>query len=433
VKSLHLTNAYHPTSGGVRTVYRALLDSANRVGRMVRLVVPGQRHGMEDVGEFGRIYYVKAPHALAFDSRYRVILPQSYLVSAANGIRAILRHEQPDVLEICDKLSLFYVAGLLRKGWMRHVWRPILVGFSAERFDDNIRAFVSNGRTAERLARWYMRNIYTPMFDYHVANSDYTAAELREALPPHRQRVVHVCPPGVDAEAFASVPATASMRTDLLQRIRGDERTVVLFYAGRLSPEKNARLLVETIAALAPSEPFDRRNYRLVIAGDGPLLSELQHFADAHAPGRVTFLGNIADRVALRQLLGLAQVVLHPNPREPFGIGPLEAMAAGIPVVLPDAGGVLSYATPDTTWLAAPRAPTFAAAVRAIVWRPDLAAARAARARRRAEDFLFPDVIDRMFQLYDQFRQERREPQAHSEAVRPVLDRSARPRSVLFR
>lgn len=31
--------------------------------------------------------------------------------------------------------------------------------------------------------------------------SDHTAAELRNALPAHRQRVVHVCPPGVDADS----------------------------------------------------------------------------------------------------------------------------------------------------------------------------------------------------------------------------------------
>lgn len=56
---------------------------------------------------------------------------------------------------------------------------------------------------------------------------------------------------------------------------------------------------------------------------------------------------------------------VHPNPREPFGIGPLEAMASGVPVVVPNSGGVLEYATHDNAWLVAPDAASFAEAIRA--------------------------------------------------------------------
>jgi hypothetical protein len=41
IKTLHITNSYHPASGGIRTFYHALLDGANRHRRLVRLVVPG--------------------------------------------------------------------------------------------------------------------------------------------------------------------------------------------------------------------------------------------------------------------------------------------------------------------------------------------------------------------------------------------------------
>jgi len=58
IKTLHITNSYHPDSGGIRTFYLALLAAANRQGRPVRLVVPAEKSSMEDVGEFGRIYYV---------------------------------------------------------------------------------------------------------------------------------------------------------------------------------------------------------------------------------------------------------------------------------------------------------------------------------------------------------------------------------------
>src|SRR5687768_15346307 len=60
IKSVHLTNYYHKDSGGISTAYNKLLEGANRHRRYVRLVVPGEESRTEEIGEFGRIYYVKA-------------------------------------------------------------------------------------------------------------------------------------------------------------------------------------------------------------------------------------------------------------------------------------------------------------------------------------------------------------------------------------
>lgn len=118
IKTLHLTNAYHPTSGGIRTFYRALLAQANEERRLCRLVVPGAVDGVEEVGAFARIYSVKARSSPVFESRYQVLLPGSYLVRDGR-LRKILEDEQPDLIEICDKCSLFYLAALLRKSGCR--------------------------------------------------------------------------------------------------------------------------------------------------------------------------------------------------------------------------------------------------------------------------------------------------------------------------
>ena len=59
----------------------------------------------------------------------------------------------------------------------------------------------------------------------------------------------------------------------------------------------------------------------------------LQGQAETRVPGRVHFLGHLPDRRQLASLYANADVFVHPNPREPFGIGPLEAMASGLPLV----------------------------------------------------------------------------------------------------
>lgn len=404
MNSVHLTNAYHPASGGIRTVYLALLQAANRERRRVSLIVPAPEHRTEQVGAFGRIHYVKGPRAFAFDRRYRLISPTRYLAPGLDRVSAILRDEQPDLIEICDKLSLFYIAGLVRKGWMRGVRRPMLVGLSAERFDDTVGAFISREGLTQRLADAYMRHIYAPMFDYHVANSDYTAAELRAVLAPHRQRVVHVQPPGVAFDWFAATHRRPDVRERLLGGIGGGPTTTLVFYGGRLSPEKNLQVLVDAVARLSQGPSGGYLDVRLVVAGDGPSRASLTARAADICAGRVLFLGNIASREEYRQVLGAVDLVAHPNPREPFGIAPLEAMAAGIPVVVANAGGVLTYADESTAWLASPDASGFARTIRMALRHRSLKEARIARARQRAAGFAFPDVMTRTFALYDRLR-----------------------------
>jgi len=108
--------------------------------------------------------------------------------------------------------------------------------------------------------------------------------------------------------------------------------------------------------------------------------------------------GNL-DRLTLASFYASADVFVHPNAREPFGIGPLEATASGVPVVMPDQGGVLEYGGAANAWLAEPTAAAFAAAVRA---------ARAAdpgrlrAARDTAHRFRWREATRRYFDLYDE-------------------------------
>ena len=200
---------------------------------------------------------------------------------------------------------------------------------------------------------------------------------------------------GVHADRFGPQWRDASERLGLLGYTGGTERSTLLLYAGRISPEKNTELLLEMLRLLHDDNDAD---YRLVIAGDGPLMPRLRQLAkDWGVAGRLLLCGNI-DRQTLASCYANADVFVHPNPREPFGIGPLEAMASGVPVVVPSAGGVLEYASLKNAWLAEPTATAFAAAVRAAR-RGDPDRIRAAR--ETAHQFRWTDVTQRYFSLYD--------------------------------
>jgi hypothetical protein len=156
-KTLHITNAYHPASGGVATFYRELLNGANRHERQVRLVVPSDRTAIEEVGDWGRIYEIKAPPSPIFDTRYRLLWPHEFALPYKSTLRQILQHEQPDIIEVCDKYTLCFLPSVIRKGWIRGLRPPALVGMSTERMDDSVAAYLSLGDPGRRFAKWYVR------------------------------------------------------------------------------------------------------------------------------------------------------------------------------------------------------------------------------------------------------------------------------------
>ena len=397
IKTLHITNSYHSASGGIRTFYNTLLNAANRHRRFVRLVVPAAETSVVEVGEFGRVYRIAAPPSPILDSRYRWLLPHTYVWPHDSPLRRIIAEERPDLVEVCDKFWLIYLSGVLRHRWIPGVPVPAIVGLSCERLDDNVGAYLSAGRAARYVSREYMRRCYVPRFDFHIAVSDYVAEEVRALLPEHLKGRLVVAPMGVDFDGFSSPQNSAESRKQLLGRIGGSEKTRLLLYAGRLSQEKNLSVLSPMMAILAQDERLD---YRLVIAGDGPLSEELANALEARAPGRSLFLGQ-CQHADLVQLYHATDVFIHPNPREPFGIAPLEAMAAGLPLVAPASGGVMTYANPENAWLTEDTALSFAQAVGSVHADTEVCRQKTAKARRTAEQHSWPRITDRYFQLYD--------------------------------
>lgn len=418
-KSVHLTNYYHKNSGGISTSFNNLLAAAERHERHVRLIVPGEAEAVEEINPFAKIYYVPAKYSPIFDKRYRIMMPWQYMIKDSI-IRKILLEERPDMIEVTDKYTLSLLGVMIRTNHFKKLGRPMLVHFSCERMDDNVGSFLTRGRIGKWFARRVIGNYTMPNFDYHIANSTYTAEEFFESLTPELNgrrsdaflnwcwrafkapRVpvdqrIFVCPRGVDSLHFTPDRISDDVRREMLDRTGIPESAVLLLYAGRISPEKNIGLLVEMMKELAKDPLHD---YRLIVAGAGPQSDWLKEKMAKFAPGKVFLLGHL-EKETLANYYANADVFVHPNPKEPFGIAPLEAMASGVPTVAPNAGGILSYATNENAWLVKPNGQKFAEAVRDVVDNDVSRKSKISKALETARANTREASTDRLFATYD--------------------------------
>ncbi|HEV3333645.1 MAG TPA: glycosyltransferase [Bryobacteraceae bacterium] len=399
IKTLHLTNCFHSESGGIATFYRELLKSAERLERHIRLVVPSDRSHTEIHGRYGKIYYVPAaPSRLS--PGYRLLMPSQYLLPRS-PLRCILAEEKPELVECCDKYTLNYLAALLRRGWLGlGTYRPAMVGLTCERMDENVASYLSAGKRGKSWCRAYLKWLYFPMFDHHIAVSQHTAGELREVSHGHDvRRGVWVRSMGASCGLFRPERRSPEKGQWLRSLTAAPDTARLLLYAGRLVPEKNLQLLLETLAWLEQDAPGV---FHLVVAGQGSQRASLETQCNQRLPGAAYFLGHIADRELLADVYANCEAFLHPNPREPFGIAPLEAMASGLPLVAPSSGGIATYANSQNAWLANPDPESFAQAVHAICGDAQAASARCRAARATAERYDWDGIAEGFFELYDE-------------------------------
>jgi glycosyltransferase involved in cell wall biosynthesis len=143
---------------------------------------------------------------------------------------------------------------------------------------------------------------------------------------------VRIWPRGVDTALFQPQRRSEALRAAWLSDRANPEDKAILLYAGRISWEKNLRLLTQAYRAM------DHTRCHLVIVGNGPALKEVQQEL-AELP--VTFTGYLTGE-QLATAYASADIFAFPSTTETFGQVVLEAMASALPVV-----GVLSEGVRD--------------------------------------------------------------------------------------
>ena len=186
-----------------------------------------------------------------------------------------------------------------------------------------------------RLGQWLpgYRATYAAS-DLVLAGSRHTEAHLRDNLRVPDARLAY-CPENGVTDAFFAHPVP--------QRRPG--QALRLLFAGRLTAYKGCDMAIEALARLPESV---RAEVKLDIVGEGPQRAELEALAAQHdLSAHITFVGKVAPE-AMPHLYAAAHVFCFPSVREFGGAVVMEAMAAGLPCLTVDHGGIGEYVTFET-------------------------------------------------------------------------------------
>ena len=190
------------------------------------------------------------------------------------------------------------------------------------RWSDRLRMRLDEGMLHGAANRMYMP---VSAFQQGIFQSEYGAL-------PGEWRVVH---PGVHLEAFAP---------EVLQPLRAPTRAalglpadaMVILFVGMNFESKGLETIIRAVGLLKSRHPADRAHVLVVGKGDESRFRRIA--VEAGCADAITFAG--AHRDGLSRFHAAADVFAMPASFETFSMATLEAMAAGLPVVISDRMGV---------------------------------------------------------------------------------------------
>ena len=164
-----------------------------------------------------------------------------------------------------------------------------------------------------------------------IAISENTAEDVHRVLGIPRERIV-VTPLGVDGRFHSA--ALASSESELRVRYGIPEGRPIILYVGGIDQRKNYRALVETLSKLLREGGGPKPV--LVMAGkiqNDRQFPKLQTLVASNGVEDSVITPGFVPDEDLLQLYAISSVFFFPSLYEGFGLPPLEAMAAGLPVV----------------------------------------------------------------------------------------------------
>ena len=380
MRVLFCTDTYPPQVNGVSIVTALSVAGLTRLGWECAVVAPeypeDTHRGWQGESDPPGVQVLSLPSvALPRYAEVRLALPR------ASPVHRLTEAFRPDLIHCETEFTL----GRMGQIAAARAGVPVVSSYHTDfaRYTEAYGVPWLRKQVSAYLGRFHRRSrrVYTP------------STASREEVMRLGAADVEVWGRGVDTELFHPGRRSQAMRAAL-----GMGSRFTFLYVGRLAPEKRPQQILE--AFRVASEILPKGVIHLIVAGSGPREPELR----AAAPPGVTFLGLLERQSQLPDLYANSDAFLFASVTETLGLVVLEAMASGLPVVAPSAGGVRDHLVDGENGMVCPEGDT-AEMARAMIrltgdW--ELSRRLARGARRTAEKLSWTREIERLDLSYQE-------------------------------
>jgi alpha-1,6-mannosyltransferase len=317
---------YSPTGGGIRTYTRRKLQTVERFGHEMTVVVPGSDDSVVEFGPGARLINLPSPR-FPLDRSYR------YFESDA-AIWRVLDRLKPDFVEGSSPwgsaTSVAEWQGTAPRALIMHA--DPLTAWAYRWFER-----VAKRETIDKGFDWFWRHLRRMDGQYDAVVS--ASRNLSDRLEAGGLKRVATIPMGVEPGFFSPTLRDPALRARLLARCGLGEDATLLVGCGRFSPEKRWPMVIEGATAAGVRRPLG-----LVIIGDGHARGRVMRAAGDNP--HVLLLAPLQGREEMARVLASADLLLHGSSAETYGMTPAEARASGLPIIVPDDGAAIDQLTP---------------------------------------------------------------------------------------
>jgi glycosyltransferase involved in cell wall biosynthesis len=373
------TDSFHEVNG-VALTSREFVRFARRRSLPMLSIHAGPRTSVSQEGSVTTFEFHRAwvkwnlEHDLAIDLLF---------LRYHQNLRAALEGFKPDLIHITGPSDAGILGAILAYELgvpLVASWHTNLHEFGARRLAQML--WFLPERMREFTESWFEAKAldYSVRF-YRLAKLVFAPnAELVDMLARRTGRPAFLMSRGIDTELFSPAHRT---------RVDGD---FVIGYVGRLSPEKNVRLLAGIEQSLMRA---GMNNYRFLIVGQGsehPWLSGVMQ--------RATLPGILRGEDLARAYASMDAFVF-PSATDTFGNVVLEAMASGVPAIVTREGGPKYLVSAGENGHLASDADEFAQCILQWSQAPKRLAEMRLRARESAERFSWDAVWEDVYRRYE--------------------------------
>ncbi|GAA0738362.1 glycosyltransferase [Sphingomonas japonica] len=319
---------YSPTGGGVRTYIDRKMSIMADLGHELVVLAPTRDDDwIEERPGGGTIHWIKAP-PLVVDKNYGMFWDAEPITSRLDALGA-------DVVEASSP------------------WRPatIVADWQGDAVKilfahgDNMAAYplrwfegLASPATIERAFGWYTRRMDDRLEHYDAFVTNGPALAKRFAARGHRVDASMAL--GIQRGTFSPDLRDEGLRAALLAQVGLPPQAHLLLGMGRHHPEKRWPMVIDAVERAGADLPVG-----LILLGDGIERRALARRVEGSP--HIRLFRPVYDRDRFTRIVASADALIHGSDVEPFGLVAAEALASGLPLIVPDEGGCFELAEPQ--------------------------------------------------------------------------------------